>query len=60
MQYFSAMHKSNALADLSHKHDAGFLRQDKVIIDYSLKQLSARDSINEERDVLRQNYTNLM
>lgn len=43
MQNLSAMHESNALTDLPHKHDAGLLRQDKIIVDYSLKQLPARN-----------------
>lgn len=41
MQNLPAMHESNTFTDLPHKHYAGLFRQDKIVVDYTLKELPA-------------------
>lgn len=49
MQNLPAMHESNAFTDLPHKHYAGLFRQDKIIVDYTLKELPAWNPVQEKK-----------
>lgn len=49
MQNLPAMHESNAFTDLPHKHYAGLFRQDKIVVDYTLKELPAWNSVQEKK-----------
>lgn len=49
MQNLPAMHESNAFTDLPHKHYAGLFRQDKIIVDYTLKELPAWNSVQGKK-----------
>lgn len=49
MQNLPAMHESNAFTDLPHKHYAGLFRQDKIVVDYTLKELPAWNSVKEKK-----------
>lgn len=49
MQNLPAMHESNAFTDLPHKHYAGLFRQDKIVVDYTLKELPAWNPVQEKK-----------